>query len=503
MASSLRLGIPAVLLTAALVGGSFSTALADDEPVADPAVLSFSGDPSVLTLPAGDGVRDTTTVTLTSTAPATAELAVVSVDRATQYAELAPVEFTDETLSQEIEVPVTGLVAGTLLLEATVAGEEDAVSIPLTVGSGEPSRIALTLSRSVIYTWAKSSARTTTATVSAKDETGLNVPFRGSVIAKTGGVSRSVAVASAKGAAATAAFSSGALRVGAGTVVATLRGPSTTTHTSAAARLTVTTVAVTGAKLSASVSSIYPAKDGYRDSARISLATSTTTGGVIPVTGTVKLTKGKKTIKTWKITSSKAWSTTWNGKVKGKTVYGTYKLTATVKGPQGAAKKTTATIKVVKGKLVTKTKTVTTTSGAVLSSYLAFDEWQLGYCDRYSGGVVSCSGYEPYYDDSISVMAFGGLTVPSEVVNAQKYGGAKVRVSLTASSVYGWAAWGYSRPDGVGFRATTMKQGTTNAGWLALPATTRRVEVTAGLGEYSFFYAGKVKVEFSYKVLKK
>ena len=85
-----------------------------------------------------------------------------------------------------VTVDVSGLPAGDLEIVATPT-VGSVVTTPITVGSGEIADVSLSLSASSILTWTKGTPRSTTATVSATDETGLNVPFNGNVVATVGG----------------------------------------------------------------------------------------------------------------------------------------------------------------------------------------------------------------------------------------------------------------------------------------------------------------------------
>ena len=130
------------------------------------------------------------------------------------------------------------------LIEATPTAGNTAHA-NLTVGSGEPSEVVETLSASTIFTWTGSSVRNTVATVSATDETGLEVPFTGTVVATVGGATATAPVTSFAGESTATLIPVSALALGTGTVVATVWGPSVTHYASAPAPLTVSPTAVT------------------------------------------------------------------------------------------------------------------------------------------------------------------------------------------------------------------------------------------------------------------
>lgn len=495
--------IAALLLSAALVLPAVPAAADEIDPtvpVPSPEAMLSLTTPGVLTLPSGDGVRDLTTVTVASDIPTTVTLTIV--DAADSVVRSLPtVDLTADSLSAYVDVPVIGLPAGELMLEATPAAGTPASAL-LQVGSGQAASASLSLSTRTIYTWKKSEARSTVASVTVADETGLKVPFTGSVTAKVGSRTQKVAVVSSTGAVAKATISSAKLAKGTARVSAAViaGGEKATSNT---VTLAIKNAAITSTKLSASVTTFYPTKDGYKDSAKLSVVSSSTTGGTLPVTGTVKITSKGKTVKTWKLTSSKKWSASWDGKVKGKVVPGTYSATVSVSGPEGAAKKSTVKLTVKKGKLVSKKSKVTVDANSVLTSYVDGGYWDYNMCweDYYTEGDVFCDG-DDASDDTLSVLALGTVKVPSAVVSSQKYGKAKVRLTAKVTSFYGTAAWGYTPVGKDGGRTKLLTgEGKSTAGWLALPATVRKLDVVLGLGEYSFVGIDTFTIEYSYRVL--
>lgn len=497
--------LSAVLLSAALVATGAPAFAADgeeEEPVEPAAATLWLSDPgATLTLPDGDGVRDTTTMTLESDVPTTVTVEILDNEGTRIGEPVAVVDLADGALVSDVTLPVAGLPAGNLTVRATpTAGAP--VSSWVIVGSGTPATTKLSVSPRTFFTWSKSTVRAAVASMWAKDETGLTVPFTGVVIAKAGGKTQTVAVSSLTGATAKATLSGGKLAAGAGTVQATLTAAGVSATTSPVS-VTVKSTAVSATKLSASLSTIYPTKDGYRDSVKLTVKNTTTTGGAVPASGSVTVTSKGKTVKSWALSSSKTWSASWDGKVKGKVVPGTYTVTARVKGPEGATKTSSAKVVVKKGKLVTKTTTKTVKAKSVLKKYRTYDYLDSGYCetDSAKSGDVACIGYDTYYDGVISVLVEGGVSVPSAVVSAQKYGSAKVRMSAKTSELYGAGAWAYGAAGSDNAKTAALKKGSTTAGWVSLPATTRKVEVALVLGEYSFVYVDTFTISYSYKVM--
>jgi len=458
----------------------------------------------VLTLPAGDGVRDTTTVQLTSNVETTVAVTIRPLGGGATVKTLDPVGLSGELLSASVEIPVNGLPAGRFELVATPT-EGPEVFTEFLVGSGDPESISLSLSSNKIYTWSKATPRTTTATVFATDETEREVPFTGSVVAVVGGKTYTANVKSTTGATATAAIPASKLNPGTGRVTAHLKGTSTTVYTSDYSTLHVLQTAVTGVTLKSSVATVFPAKDGYNDTAKITVTPKTTTGKSFAATGKVTITRNGKTVKSWKLTAASAKTLTWDGKVKGKIVPGTYTVKVSLKGPEGGTKTTTKKIKVDKGKLVTKTKTVNLKAKSAMSkTFYRFDYDLLGQCayDWYKKGDYVCAGLDLFDDPDFSLVAVGKFTVPSDVRSAQKYGGASATVTLGLSRLSGSGEWAYYNGAG-GFREGKLKKGKHNLGKLKLPATTKTFDLVIGLHEYSMFAADTFSVKYTYKVMKR
>ena len=458
--------------------------------------------PEVLTLPAADGLRDTTTLTITSDTATDVALALVPGTRRYPPCHCRLEVIAADSLSVDVELSVDGLAAGDYVIEATPTGGETAIEY-LTVGSGEPSNVVETLSPTTIYTWSGSSVRSTLATVSATDETGLEVPFTGSVVASVGGRTVTAPVVSSTGSPTVALVSASALAAGTGTVVATVWGPSETHYASDPATLKVSSTSVTSVSLSSSHSTVYPAKDGYADSVTLKVTPKTTTATSFASTGSVTVTRNGKTVKSWKLTSSKTWSATWDGRVSGKIVPGSYTVKVTLKGPQGSTQSASKTVKVSSGKLVTKTKSVTYKSGTVVTQYATRDAgtpkgkcWrgQLLKDDMYcqSAGIYGWIG----------LTAYGHVTVPSAVLSAAKYGGATVRASMHVYALQGSTAkWSTDLTNTQVGHVHTVAAGTNYATTLTLASTSKTVYFTAILYYNALLASDTITVKYTYKVM--
>lgn len=481
----------------ALTLGTVSAAQAT-EPASD-AVLTVSS-PAVISLPASDGVRDTTQVIVTSDADTTGVPRIYSPEGAL-VAELAPLDLAtvERRASLVVDVSLTTR-PGRYRLEVTPASGAP-VSTDLVVGSGAPVDVSLSLNPRSIWSWSKAKVNTSTATVAAVDETGLRVPFTGVVTAVRGAKSSTLKVASATGAPAKATVSG--VKLGTGTAKVTFTAKAAGKTRSTSTNLTVKDVAITATAVSASARTIYPVKDGYLDATKISVSSNTSTAEAVTAQGTVTILRGTKTVRSWKLSSSKSWNVTWDGKVGGKVVPGTYTVKVQIKGPQGATKSATTTVVVKTGKLVEKTVKKTYKTSSVLKTYTPLDEYQDGYCD-YDEVTFACIGFDGYYgDDSVSLISEGTTGVPKQVRDSYGFGGVKVKMTLNAPVVSGQAVWGYGTAGNPTAKLTEMREGASSPGWYSVPGKPATLSVTAATGLYSYFVSDKITVEYRYKVMGK
>ncbi|WP_062293805.1 hypothetical protein [Demequina phytophila] len=600
-----RFGARALAITtaSALAFGGLATAAS----AADAATLTV-GEAGVLTLPAGDGVRDETEVTVTSDVATTLTVYVNETGAGPRIVTYEPIEIVDPAVPATIPVSVDDFAPGHYEIYVVPAAGDSALAL-LTVGSGEPLDVSLTLSNSTIFTWSGASPRTTVATVSATDETGLTVPFTGTLTSTVGGKTTAPSIASTTGDAVTKKIYATNLGAGTGTVTATVSGPAAIEYSDSAS-LTVGSTAVTGLALSRSlgtvyplkdsyrdtvaftvtpsttrdsafdatgtvkvvkdgktvkswalttskkrtltwdgrvggkvvagsytvtaalrgpegarrtasttvrvsataitsvglkksVGTVYPAKDSYRDSVAFTIIPRTTTGTVLPARGTVKVVRDGKTVKSWSLTTSKKRTLTWDGRIGGAIVPGTYSVAVSVKGPEGSTKKATTVVNVSARTLVTKTLIKTYPASAVMTSYQPFDYSEDGYCvaNHYGWGDVFCQGYDAFDFESLSLAAYGKINVPSEVVGSERFGGTSVRVYATWADVSGIAVWSYDRTSTGSTKVGEAREGSQALGALKLPETSKKIHIGIGLGENSWADVTSFRTVYTYKTL--
>ncbi|WP_062303431.1 hypothetical protein [Demequina subtropica] len=583
------------------------TGLATAASAEDAATLTI-GFADALALPAGDGVRDETTVTVTSDIATTVSATVAEVGPGGDTVlAFAPREINPDT-PQTYKVPVDTLHYGGYELMVRPAVGDPVISI-ISVSDGNPVDMSLKLSASTIYSWTGATPTTTTASVTAFDELGLPVPFSGTVTAAIGPKTFTAPIVSTTDAPGTAVIPASSLTAGTGAVTATVLAAEDVELTDSAP-LTLKRTSVTGVSLARSASTVYPYKDSYRDTVSLTVTPTTTTGKVFPATGSVAIIRDGKTVKSWKLTSSakktftwggladgkvvpgtytvktalrgpeggtqtatitvtvvntavksvgltksvatvypvkdsyndtvsftvtptsttgrvvpttgkvtiarngttvKSWNLTssakrtftWGGLANGAIVPGTYTVTVALKGPQGTTKTTKTTVNVSKKKLVTATKKVTHKAGAVLTSYVPFDYYYDGYCESSYDrvGDVFCWSEDAYDYDDLALMATGSISVPAEVVAGQKLGGASVKVLADWESLYGDTLWSYDRTSTGTAKIGFAQEGIQGLGTLKLPATSKKVYLTVGLGEYAWAQVNTFTAVYTYKKL--
>lgn len=495
----------AAAITSVLLLGAFGTAASADVPE----TTITLGKGGTLTLPASDNVRDTITINATTDATTRATAYVRQAGTEESVFDLASLYLAEPGVEYAITVPTLDTYEpGTY--ELVVTPEVGSPSVTeFTVGSGKPSSVALALSAPTIYSWTKKSPNTSTATVTATDETGLKVAFTGSVKATVGGTTVSLPL-TAKGNPATgtvgsakAVIKASALKAGTGTVKATVKGAGSSQVSSAGSTLKVVHTSVTGVKLTASATSVFPVKDGYRDSVKLTVTPTSSVSGSVPATGTVKITHGGKTVTSWKLTSTAKRTFTWGGRNNGSIKPGTYVVTVSIKGPEGTTKTASKSLTVSSKKLVTKTATRQYKASAIMKKYMALDYYEDGACyrDWDVTGDVFCEAYDAYNYDPLALISQGKIPVPADVVSAQKFGGATVKLTTTWGYVSGDTLWTYDTKELGTAKSAMAKKGTQTLGALKLPETSRTVHVTYGLGEYASAQAKTIKAVYTYKTL--
>jgi hypothetical protein len=477
-----------------------STAVAPASAAGGDATVLTVGVSRLLTLPEGDGVNDTTEVTITADAEITAQPQILDASAGKVGPALAPVPLTDPdadgTFTGTVTLSGLGLPAGAYSVTATeVLTQTLTASAPLKVGSGSAVDVAVT-SANTSYPHKDGYLDALKATVTVRDETGTPVPYAGSVIFTAGTLTRTATIASTTGAAASASVSVTGLAPGKGSLTAKVHGPAGPDKVSAAKVITLASTQVKSVSVARSVGTIYPALDGYRDAGVFTFASTFAGPPTMPVTGAITISLNGKTVKSWKLTTTATRSFTWNGLNGGTIVPGTYTVKVSAKGPQGSTKSASISVNVSKKKLVSRTATKTVNAKRLFTEYIALDEQQQGECWYTVDEVIGCDGFEA--DDSgLSLYSAGSFAVPLEIRNAFS---PSVRVTANVDFLKGEAGWAYYYGDDPG-QSGDLAVGNTTLGWLKVLKSPSRVSLDFGLAEFSSVDIDYYKIEYRYKVL--
>jgi hypothetical protein len=494
MLSSLRGRSPRAKTLGVLLGAALVTTFAAPAH-ADPALqLTATASAGVVTLPIGDGFNDSEAVTVTAPQDLSADVTLNAPDgTATTIASGQKLLAATPTT---ITVPTDGLGPGAYTVH--IAGTDVAAtgSAAFRVGSGNATALTLSVPAAASSIYPHRTASVLVA-IGAMDETGTALPLSGALVAKAGSTTRSTPITLAAGSA-PFAYSVRGLPFGAATLTASATTPGGATATSPAVALHLKATAVTTVSLGRSITTVYPVKDGYRDSVRFTVTPHTQGVGSVPVTGKASITRKGRTAMTWKLHSG-AQHLTWNGKAHGKLVAGIYSLTVTAKGPEGASKTARTTVVVSGKRAIRHTAEQTRTASSTLTQYRTFDEYSDGTCSKLST-TVACLGFDAYYDPTISLFVYGDVGVPHAVRVSTAIARPQVRVTVHATHTYGTAAWGY----GIGGQssAARLTAGSHTGKWLAYSGNPSSLLVSAALGQYSNLFIDKFTITHHYLTLK-
>lgn len=246
-----------------------------------------------------------------------------------------------------------------------------------------------------------------------------------------------------------------------------------------------------------STSTVYPVKDGYRDSVVFTVTPSIAGPTTAKVTGTAKLTRAGKTVKTWSIHSGVT-RLAWNGKAGGVVKAGRYTLTVRAKGPQGSARTVRSSVTVSPKRLVARTATVTKQAASALSRFQPYDAAGSGTCG-YSGPLVGCIGYTAANGATFSVIVGGSVAVPKAVRAGTVYAEPELRVGIHATKLTGSAVWGSAA--GSAHATGTLTKGTTAGKWLRWSGNPATASVFIGLGDDSSLVLDGITYTYRYRAL--
>lgn len=297
---------------------------------------------TVLTLPAKDGLRDRATVRIRSGAAGTVNLDAVSGTATVHLATDLALRRGATDWRRSATVSVGRLTAGTWRLRAMRSTTHSirARSVPLLVGSGVPVHVIALPAARTLYPYVDGVLDRAVVAVSATDETGTPVPVTGTVRIDAGKrhVTRRVS-------AGTARLPVTALPLGTATMTTTVTGPAGTAAVRRS-RLLLAPTAVGSMRIARSSDTVQPVVDGLLDS--VVLTTSGTASAASPavVSGTLTVSRGGVLAASFPVPDGGQHAFTWDGRVGGAVVAGTYTVSLTLHGPQGLPRTVTTTLSV-------------------------------------------------------------------------------------------------------------------------------------------------------------
>jgi hypothetical protein len=301
----------------------------------------------LLTLPAKDGVRDRTTVRIRSGKGGLVDLDAVKGTTTVKLAAHVALRSTKAGWSRTVTVPDAHLTPGKWRIRAERSTDYtvQAKSGSFTVGSGAPKFVLITPGARTLYPWKDGVLDTEIVTIAAKDETRTLVPITGTVRIDAGRqhVTRTLSAAG------TARLPITALPLGPATM--------TTTVASGAGKavrrtpLTLAPTAVGTLRIARSSDTVQPVVDGLLDSVVLTTTGAASAGSPAKVSGTLTVSKGKTVARTFAVKDGTQRAFTWDGRVNGVVVPGTWTVTLALKGPQGLVRTKTKTLLVTKAHL--------------------------------------------------------------------------------------------------------------------------------------------------------
>lgn len=243
--------------------------------------------------------------------------------------------------------------------------------------------------------------------------------------------------------------------------------------------------------LSLSQRTVYPVKDGFRDSVTV------TASSTIPAGGTITIKSGSQVALKRTLRRASHWSLTWNGRSDGQIRTGKYTVTVTIRGGEGAPRSRASTVIISSKRLVKHTATSTATYTA---RYARDDCWTSNFslCEdgyAWSIGGSTYSGVTRYYNGTASTLwSAHSLPLPA---GTYAYRIRVVAATYDASFVLGHCYRDAAEPDdcpagdGVRFPYADYGGGTYNTGWSRTGASDRRADFFIGTNDWGSLYVAR------------
>ncbi|GAA2749952.1 hypothetical protein [Amnibacterium kyonggiense] len=301
---------------------------------------------AVLTLPATDGLRDRTTVRVLAASGGKVDLDAYRGKKVVHLAARIALRKVQQGWAKTITVDAADLTTGTWRLRtkrSDLPGVWAWGTTSVRVGSGAAVHVAVRPAATVLYPYRDGVLDAAVVRVTGQDETRTAVPVVGTVRIDAGRkhLTRTLSKAGA------ASLPVTALPLGPATLTTTVTGP---TGKKAVRRtaLTLAPTAVGSLRIARSSDTVQPVVDGLLDSVVLTTSGAASGGSPAKVSGTLTVSKGSTVAQRFVVKDGKQHAFTWNGRVKGVVVPGTWTATLALKGPQGVVRTRTAKLVVTK-----------------------------------------------------------------------------------------------------------------------------------------------------------
>jgi hypothetical protein len=382
-----------------------------------------AADGGVLTLPAGDGLRDRTTVRILAASGGRVDVDAIRGKKKVHLATGIALKKVKQGWAKTVAIDVSDLTAGTWRLRSQrsdLHGVWAWGSTSIRVGSGAAAHVAVRPAARTLYPYRDGSLDAAAVTVVGQDETMAVVPVTGTVRIDAGRkhVTRKLSKAG------TATLPVTALPLGAATLTTTVTGPAGKKAVRRTA-LTLAPTAVGSLRVVRSSDTVQPVRDGLLDSVVLTTSGTASGGSKAKVSGTLTIAKGKTVAATFPVKDGKPHAFTWNGRVGGTLdaggtiVSGTWTVTLALRGPQGVVRTRTTTLKVTKDHLPYAVRSMFTLAdgnqqGLAVrngSFYVGYDIGNdLSRIDVYDGAGLRVSSLGPLPIAHVAELAYSTVT---------------------------------------------------------------------------------------------
>ncbi len=401
---------------------------------------------AVLTLPAIDGLRDRTTVRVSSGAPGRVDVDAVRGKKTVHLATRVALRSTSTGWRRTVAVKASGLAAGSWRIRVRRSADHAvaARSALLPVGTGDPVHVVVKPAARTLYPFRDGVLDTAIVTVTATDETAAPLPVTGTIRIDAGKkhVSRKLAATGI------AKLPITALPLGAATATTTVTGPDGTK----AIRLTTLTLAPTGvgsSRLARSSDTVQPVVDGLLDSVVLTTSGVASVGSTAKVSGSLTVTKGRTVAAIFVVPDGAQHTYAWSGRVAGQIVPGTWTVTLTLTGPQGLPTTKTTTLVVTRDHLPYAVQDMfTVAAGNQQGLAVRNNQFSVGFdigndqsrIDVYDGGGLLTSSLGPLPIPHIAELAYSTTTGMLYAANGGANLPTKIWVLDPADPQWGMAA---------------------------------------------------------------